>query len=99
MTRVGTWVPPGPSRKAGARPLMRRDRAGNCWRIAARSSMAAPFDLVACLSRDEEWVRQERQTVDGAWPTGYDEPAFASPATTLPCLPAIDPTEASREGT
>src|SRR4029077_12503482 len=42
ITRCGTCVPAGPSRKIGSRPLRRRCSAGNCWRSTAKSSMMEP---------------------------------------------------------
>src|SRR5215469_5618518 len=39
ITRRGTCVPPGPSRKATGRPSISRARAGNCERIQVRSRM------------------------------------------------------------
>src|SRR5215471_10910798 len=36
MTRSGTWVPPGPSRKAAGCPATVWEREGNCERMEAR---------------------------------------------------------------
>src|SRR5438876_11505908 len=43
MTRRGTCVPPGPSRKIGVRPLRCCCKAGNSRRSAWTSNMAAPL--------------------------------------------------------
>src|SRR5262245_7957733 len=41
MTRRGTWVPPGPSRKIGTCPSRGLCRAGNCSRTQSTSNMLA----------------------------------------------------------
>jgi hypothetical protein len=40
MTRCGTWVPAGPSKKVGVTPSRCRCNAGNCWRTLETFSMA-----------------------------------------------------------
>src|SRR5215470_2124969 len=52
MTRCGTCVPPGPSRKVAGWPLTFRDKEGNCERTHSRSSgeeaFSAKADLLCC---------------------------------------------------
>src|SRR5215470_6939465 len=52
MTRCGTCVPPGPSRKVARWPLTFRDKEGNCERTHSRSSgeeaFSAKADLLCC---------------------------------------------------